>query len=128
MLQNCINCEHSCRCLWFVTILISQFFTSLSPWITVTLFQSDILLVEGIKAMFTICEFCLWVEKCLIVRLIKLNTFAADGTDCNWIFVGYSAYLWSDFFSSVEASKGCWCLKFTCPRNIFSDYLPWWCS
>lgn len=28
------------------------------------------------------------------------------------------------FFLSVEASKGCWCLKFTCPRNIFCNYLP----
>lgn len=59
--------------------------------------------------MFTICGFCPWVEKSLIVRLINLNTFADGDTDCNrflWVIV-HTCEVTS--FSSVEASKGCWC-------------------
>lgn len=124
MLQNYMNCEHSCRCLRFITFLISQAFTYLSPWITVMVFQSGILLVKDIKAIFTIYDFCLWVEKYLIVRLIKLNTFADDDTDDNRIFVGYSACLWSGVFFSVEACKGCWCLEVYLSHEYFQWYLP----
>lgn len=51
--------------------------------------------------MCTIHYFCLWVEKSLIFRLMKLNTFADYATDYNRIFVGYRPCLWSDFFFSL---------------------------
>lgn len=68
------------------------------------------------KTVFTIHDFCLWVEKSLIFRLMKLNRFADYDTDYSRIFMGYSTtvkWFLIFFFSLWKLSKDVGVIKFT---------------